>query len=110
MDPRGSAPAEGLLSAYLSTLLVTVTNPMTILSFAAAFAGLGLASGVVAPGAGLLLVSGVFMGSALWWGMLSGGVGLVRGSIGPRALQAVNRVSGLVLLGFGIVAVLGIKR
>src|SRR5580698_8251112 len=35
----------GLMSAYLSTLALTVTNPMTILSFVAVFAGLGLGAG-----------------------------------------------------------------
>ena len=52
----------GLAGAYLSTLGLTLTNPMTILSFAALFAGLGIAPGNVAGAASLTL--GVFLGSA----------------------------------------------
>jgi threonine/homoserine/homoserine lactone efflux protein len=64
-EVRGS----GLLSAYFSTLLLTLTNPMTILSFAAVFAGFGLGA---TPDylAASALVAGVFLGSALWWLLL----------------------------------------
>jgi len=69
-----SAPGKGLVDAYTSTFFLTVTNPMTILSFAAIFAGLGAggASGNYVSAA--VLVVGVFIGSALWWFLLSGGV------------------------------------
>jgi putative LysE/RhtB family amino acid efflux pump len=86
-------------------LLLTITNPMTILSFAAAFAGLGLANGVTGPAAGLSLVAAVFLGSMLWWALLSGGVGVLRGTLGAGALRVVNWVAGLLLVGFGVAAV-----
>jgi threonine/homoserine/homoserine lactone efflux protein len=101
---RGGVEAASLWSAYGSTLLLTVTNPMTILSFAAAFAGLGLVDGVTGPGSGLALVAAVFLGSLLWWGLLSGAVGLVRGKLGERALRGVNWMAGAVLIGFGAAA------
>jgi threonine/homoserine/homoserine lactone efflux protein len=107
-EAGGDAPR--LWGAYGSTLLLTVTNPMTMLSFAAAFAGLGLANGVAGPGAGLALVAAVFLGSMLWWALLSGGVGLLRGAVGTRALRAVNGVAGLLLLGFGLFALTGLRR
>jgi threonine/homoserine/homoserine lactone efflux protein len=71
---------RGLLAAYLSTLFFTLTNPMTILSFVAVFAGLGLGS---SPNylAASVLVTGVFIGSALWWLLLSSGVGLFRSRV-----------------------------
>ncbi len=106
-DAAGTAPR--LWAAYASTLLLTITNPMTILSFAAAFAGLGLANGVTGPGTGLSLVASVFAGSMLWWALLSGGVGVLRGSLGVRPLRAVNWVAGLLLIGFGLVAVVGVR-
>jgi threonine/homoserine/homoserine lactone efflux protein len=89
---------------FASTFLLTLTNPMTIVSFAAIFAGLGLsgAGGDFASAGALVL--GVFIGSASWWLMLSGGVVLLRTRIDQRALQWVNRVSGLVIAGFGMVA------
>lgn len=101
-------PAEvsgrGLLGAYTSTLLLTLTNPATILSFAAVFAGLGAASAAQGYGEGLLMVAGVFAGSASWWLLLSGGVSLFRTRLTPRALRWVNIVAGAIILGFGAVA------
>ena len=104
------ARGKGLAGAYLSTLLLTLTNPTTILSFVAIFAGLGLASAARPDyrSAGLL-VAGVFAGSALWWLALSGGVGAARGRFTPRALVWVNRVSGLIIAGFGALALLSLR-
>ncbi|HWS69107.1 MAG TPA: hypothetical protein VN325_40580 [Steroidobacteraceae bacterium] len=67
--------------AYLTAFFLTLTNPMTTLSFMAVFAGFGLGSSPDYPAAGVL-VAGVFMGSALWWLLLSGGVGLFRSRVG----------------------------
>src|SRR3954471_5491871 len=77
---RGVAPARGsrLLSAFASTFLLTLTNPTTILSFAAIFAGLGTGTETEEYLSAALLVLGVFLGSALWWLLLGGGVGLLR--------------------------------
>jgi len=102
---RGAAAqGRGLLGAYLSTLALTLTNPTTILSFVAVFAGLGLASGAGGYAGAGVMVSGVFLGSAAWWLILSGGVGLCRSRLTLGALRWVNRVSGLVILTFGALA------
>ena len=83
--------------------MLTLTNPMTILAFAAVFAGFGLgASPDYASAATLVL--GVFLGSAAWWLLLSGGVGSLRSRIRPTRLAAVNRLSGAVIFGFGAYA------
>ena len=74
---------------------------MTILSFAAAFAGLGVAETGGDYASAVTLVSGVFAGSALWWLLLSSGVSLFRSQFTPKALVWVNRISGLVVVGFG---------
>ncbi|MBN1877759.1 MAG: LysE family transporter [Anaerolineae bacterium] len=100
-----SIEGTGLLRAYTSTLFLTLTNPMSILAFAAIYTGLGAATGDY--GAALALVSGVFIGSALWWLMLSGGVSLFRDKFNTRSLLWVNRLSGVVILGFGIVPLFG---
>jgi threonine/homoserine/homoserine lactone efflux protein len=95
---------NGLIYAYASTLLLTLTNPMTILSFAAFFAGLGLASagnGYASSGA---LVLGVFIGSAIWWLILSSAVGAFRERCSQLGLQWVNRISGAMIAGFGLAA------
>jgi threonine/homoserine/homoserine lactone efflux protein len=107
---EGAAPAEGagLAGAYVSTFVLTLTNPMTILSFAAVFAGLGIADARGNYGLAALLVLGVFAGSALWWLGLSGAVSLFRSRLSVRALRWVNRISGVVILGFGLAAILSL--
>jgi threonine/homoserine/homoserine lactone efflux protein len=92
----------GLLNAYGSTLFLTLTNPMTILSFVAIFAGLGLARNNGDYRAAIILVLGVFSGSAAWWLLLSGGVALLRGKLDQTALQWINRIAGMVIVGFGV--------
>jgi threonine/homoserine/homoserine lactone efflux protein len=99
-----AASAGGLAGAYTSTLLLTITNPATILSFAAVFAGLGAASGARSYAEGLLMVAGVFAGSALWWLTLSGAVGALRGRLTPGALRWVNVGAGVIILAFGALA------
>src|SRR5688572_22856369 len=86
-----------LAGAYATTIGLTLANPATILSFAAVFAGLGAARGD--GGSAFLLVLGVFLGSALWWLILSGGVGLLRGRVTSTALRWINGGSGAILIG-----------
>ncbi|MFZ5643583.1 MAG: LysE family translocator [Bacillota bacterium] len=103
---QNQAPAGrgGLAGTYASTFFLTLVNPMTILSFAAVFAGLGIGSGVKEHLAAAQLISGVFTGSALWWFFLSGAVGLFRERITPPGLKWINIISGAVLLIFGVVS------
>ena len=71
-DPAVVRPRRGgLAGAYLSILGLTLTNPMTILSFGALFAGLGVASGE--PGDAALVTLGVLLGSGAWWVVLTTG-------------------------------------
>jgi threonine/homoserine/homoserine lactone efflux protein len=97
-----------LFGDYASTFLLTLTNPMTIISFAAIFAGLGLAGTSGSYGSAGVLVLGVFCGSALWWFLLSGGVGLFRARFNPTGLRWVNRISGVIITGFGLYAFVSI--
>jgi len=98
----------GLAGAYGSTFLLTITNPVTIISFAAVFASLGLGSGSVDYGSAALLVLSVFIGSATWWLILSGSVSFLRAKVTPRVMLWINRVSGAIILVFGIVAIVSI--
>ena len=118
---------QGLVQAYASSVILTLTNPATILSFVAVFAGAGLGQarhGMIDASA---LVCGVFLGSAAWWLTLSSFIGKWRrrypefGSLAPgfigsavvtgvtlgvasERLRRVNQISGIVLLAFGVVA------
>ncbi len=107
-EQAAAAGSSGLAGAYASTLFLTLTNPTTIFSFAAIFAGLGIANtggNYLAAG---LLVLGVFLGSALWWFILSGGVSIFRSKFGQRQMQWVNRISGVVMLTFGVLALVSL--
>jgi len=99
------AEAKGILGAYTSTFALTVTNPLTILAFVAIFAGAGLADSSGNAASAAWMVVGVFCGSATWWFLLSGGVGLLRTRVSGTALVWVNRVAGAVMIGFGILAI-----
>jgi threonine/homoserine/homoserine lactone efflux protein len=104
----GEGSGLGIAAAYGSTFVLTLTNPMTILSFAAVFAGLGVGSmGGNYTSAGLV-VSGVFVGSAAWWLTLSFLVGLFRKKFSFNFMVWVNRAAGLVLCGFGMFAIIGV--
>lgn len=103
--PSEKPPSErqtGLFGAYGSTFFLTLTNPVTVLSFAAIFAGIGFGSAVKDYGSAALLVFAVFMGSALWWLILSGTVSLLQERVTPRTLTWINRVSGVIIAGFGL--------
>lgn len=105
-QPREAAarPASGLLAAYASVFVLTLTNPVTIIYFAAVFAGLGIAPESGDMAAAWALVIGVFSGSAIWWVVLSSGIGFSRSRFSPKLLGMANRLAGAVIFGFGIAA------
>src|SRR5207237_3585360 len=91
------APAvtgRGLAWAYASTLGLTITNPATIISFAALAATLGLGTGgsSVRP---TLVVVGVLLGSATWWCVLVVGASLLRARVAARVIRGVSTFRGL---------------
>ncbi|HIK46488.1 MAG TPA: LysE family transporter [Leptolyngbyaceae cyanobacterium M65_K2018_010] len=105
--PATAAPplsSRGLLGAYGSTFVLTLTNPATILSFIVIFAGLGLVNPGTDRLSALALVGGVFLGSALWWVCLSWGVTLLRSRLTAQGLIWLNRLAGVAILAFGVVA------
>jgi threonine/homoserine/homoserine lactone efflux protein len=104
------APVEGnsRWNAYLSTFFLTLTNPMTVIFFVAVFAGLGVGSEGDHYLLAGILVTGIFAGSAMWWLVLSGFTGLLQKLLNPKRLQWLNRISGLIILGFGLFALLGL--
>jgi threonine/homoserine/homoserine lactone efflux protein len=94
----------GLLSAYITTFFLTLTNPMTIISFTMLFAALGLGAAPNYPGASIKVV-GVFIGSAFWWVILSTGTAWFRAGVTPRWMWRINQISGCVILAFGLFSI-----
>ncbi len=101
-----SVKGKGLTGAYLSAFLLTLTNPVTILSFMAIFSGLGLVSAGRNDMAAGVLVCGVFLGSALWWFFLSTGVACCQKKFNVHGMKWINRVSGLLIVLFGLYVLL----
>ena len=93
-------------SAYGTTFFLTLTNPVTILFFAGVFAGLGMVSESIQYTSAGLMVVGVFTGSGAWWLILTGATSILRNKINDHKLAWVNKISGLVILAFGVAAVL----
>jgi len=100
---------KGLAGSYASTFFLTITNPMTIISFAAIFAGLGVGGASESYVSAAVLVLGVFTGSTLWWFILSGITNVFRTKFNSRKLRLVNRISGIIITGFGLIALLSLK-
>lgn len=99
-EPGASRNRE--LKNYFSTFVLTLANPITILSFMAIFTSLGIAGSedkVVSAG---FLIVGVFTGSSLWWVFLTAAVAKVSRNPGTTLLDFVGRVSGLIIIGFGL--------
>ncbi len=98
---NGEKVPPGLLAEFTVTLLLTLANPSTILSFAAVFAGV-TAGGGYALETMPALITGVFLGAAAWWLTLGQIVGLIRHKISQRGLVLINRGAGLALIAFGL--------
>ncbi|MBP2630203.1 MAG: Lysine exporter protein [Firmicutes bacterium] len=107
-ETAAKAGDQDLLGAYTSAFFLTLTNPMTIMSFAAVFAGLGIGE----TGGNYMLVGlvvfGVFIGSMFWWLLLSGIVNVFRTTFDARRLKYVNQFSGFIIAGFGLLSLLTI--
>jgi threonine/homoserine/homoserine lactone efflux protein len=103
-DPASVRPRRGgLAAAYASILGLTLTNPMTILSFAALFAGLGVTSGE--PGGAALVTLGVALGSGTWWVVLTSVASVLRTRITTTWVRRINVASGVVIGAFAVVAI-----
>lgn len=105
-----STPAngKGLLGSYLSTFLLTLTNPLTIIAFIGIFAALGLGNGLSYVTA-WTLVLGVFTGSCCWFLSLSYSVTLFRKKFNSVGIRWLNKISGVLIIIFGVIAILSFR-
>ncbi len=95
-----------LFGDFLSTFFLTLSNPLTILSFLAVFAGLGLTEELGEYSNAILLILGIFLGSIFWWLILSEGVTLFRKKLSQVIMLWINRIAGLLISALGLLALL----
>ncbi|MDO8607429.1 MAG: LysE family transporter [Phaeospirillum sp.] len=97
----------GMARDFLSTFIITITNPGTILGVAGVFAALG-PSGRPGGAQSSLLVAGIFCGSALWWLVLSAAASAARSRFSPERMRRFNHLSGALLMAFGLAALISL--
>jgi threonine/homoserine/homoserine lactone efflux protein len=98
----------GLAGSFLSTLLLTLANPLNILLFAAVFAGVGVAADVRGRLSEMMLAGGVFLGSGAWWLTVTTLVSFFRSRFTTRTLRWANRLSGLLIIIAGTLILLNL--
>lgn len=106
-DPKFKIHSSGMLGSYFYTILITLTNPLTIFAFIAVFTALGIGN-EVNKYSGIALVSGVFTGSFLWFLSLSSGVTFFRKKLDLVGLGWVNRIAGILIIISGVIAIVSL--
>jgi threonine/homoserine/homoserine lactone efflux protein len=101
---------KNLLAAYASTFLLTFSNPLTLLSFVAIYAGWGVEDLSTHRLLAAILTLGIFCGSASWWVALSGGIPVLRVMFTHDGLRWVHRISGALIAGFGFIVLLSLTQ
>jgi len=97
---------HSLVKDFVSTFMLAVTNPITLIAFAGLLATLGITEAGASVGNASILVVGVFAGSAAWWVAISTTAGILRPFVDGTYQAWMNRVSAMILLGFGVYALL----
>lgn len=103
-DPKIVINNKGILRSYLTTVFLTLTNPLTIFAFVAVFAALGLGDGL-SYFSSSILVGGVFIGSGLWFLLLSSGAIFFRKKLDLVGLGWVNKIAGILVIISGLIAI-----
>ena len=108
-DPKSKFKihSSGMLGSYLYTVLLTLTNPLTIFAFIAVFAALGLGNGLSIFSASTL-VAGVFIGSCLWFFLLSSGALFFRKKLDLFGLTWVNKIAGILIIISGVIVMVSL--
>lgn len=94
---------RGPVASWASMVGLTLTNPATILAFAALFASIGAGTGGASGAAAV--VAGVFLGSVAWWALLTGIVAGLRARLTAGAIRWLNIVSAVAIGAFGVIAI-----
>jgi threonine/homoserine/homoserine lactone efflux protein len=103
------ANVNGHFGAYATTFLLTFSNPVTIVSFLAIYAGWGVESLSGHYFAAAILALGVLIGSALWWIALFVGLTVFHHKFSLEVVGLIHRVSGALIAGFGFIVLLSLS-
>jgi len=103
-DPKLKISGSGRLRSYFTVVILTLTNPLTIFAFIAVFAAFGLGDGLRFFSA-VVLVAGVFIGSCLWFFLLTSGTILFRKKLDLVGLKWVNKIAGILIIISGLIVI-----
>ncbi len=103
-ESNGDISHRSLFGDFISTFFLTMTNPLTFLTYFGIFAGFGMADTKGNHFHSFLLIFGIFIGASLWWIVLTEGSLLFRNKLKGRMMGLFNRVAGLIIIAFGIAA------
>lgn len=108
LPPPATRDRKDLIGDFVSAFLVTLTNPITIISFAAIYAAMNIPHLGDHLRWGMALTAGVFVGAAVWWLLLTVVAGAFHGRVAERGVLWINRVSGGIILGFGVLLLMSL--
>lgn len=108
LPPPATRDRKGLIGDFVSAFLVTLTNPITVISFAAIYAALNIPHLADNLRWGFALTLGVFVGAAVWWLLLTIVAGAFHGRVAERGVLWINRISGAVILIFGVLLLISL--
>lgn len=93
-----------LLNDYFTTFIINLTNPITLISYFAIFSSYGFEEGEGVTAFTSFLLLGIFLGSAIWWAILSNGISYFKSKLNQEALRWINRIAGSIVIGFGVLS------
>ena len=110
VNRRTPVRGAGYVGGFASIFALTLLNPITALFFVAVFPTLGHVGQSASYASAGTLVLGVFTGSTLWWFVLSIVTSIFQERVSPSAMRWVNRISGSMIIAFGIVILFSLTR
>jgi threonine/homoserine/homoserine lactone efflux protein len=109
-EEKEALPLSGknLLKSFFATFFLAISNPATVFSFLIIFASYGTKHMGSNNLARVVLVLGVFTGSALWWVVLVTAASLFRESITHKHMRLLNKTLGSITACLGIVIIINL--
>ncbi len=97
-----------LIEDYLSVFFLTLSNPLAVFLFIAAFAGIGMVTSNDSSLKSSLIILGVFLGATLWWLTLTFLIDFFRKHFRLKQLWWINKIAGVLIIVFGVAAMLSV--